>query len=438
MSLNYEIKSKSDFLTGSYLVIVIEENELDKHALHTIQADCPDFILPFHYKRINGAIELVYKIGTKSKLLYFSGDFAHKEYIELWQSLLTPLLECGDWFMDPSSFALDAEYIYYDKNKKIVSYVYIPTINGCSDYDAFHEMAVEVSKKMTATDVVLENKVLRSIIKDFNPEEFLKMLKEHIPEKEALPSSACVDQTRGQTRNERQNESTADRSNKSTQGDDTSFGFEESESLIPEPDVGEDITIDLQSDVKYEQSRKEREKGGYRVFSGRGKRKKANGNNVENNLKQEVDLPVNELLQEPNQLTTPAPVVNKQDELIEITQDTLVTPDGTGLRYVGSSHLPQFIEVKIAEGEIFTIGRFDAAAGKQQSSFEFDKKTKAVSRRHAVIERQTDGYKIVDLSSSAGTFVNDRKIPPNTPFGLEAGIRVSFGNCGANYVWEVS
>ena len=124
--------------------------------------------------------------------------------------------------------------------------------------------------------------------------------------------------------------------------------------------------------------------------------------------------------------------------MIEITENISDTLDGTGLRYVGNSLLPQFIKVKIEEGEIFTIGRFDATAGKQKSSFEFDKKTKAVSRRHAVIERETDGYKIVDLSSSAGTFVNERKIPPNTPFALEAGIRVSFGNCGANYVWEVS
>ena len=137
-------------------------------------------------------------------------------------------------------------------------------------------------------------------------------------------------------------------------------------------------------------------------------------------------------------MTTPTSAVEKQDEMIEITQNTSVTLDGTGFRFVGNSLLPQFIKIIIAEGEIFTIGRYDASAGKQKSSFEFDKKTKAVSRRHAVIERQTDGYKIIDLSSSAGTFVNDRKIPPNTPFGLEAGLRVSFGNCGANYVWEVS
>jgi len=94
------------------------------------------------------------------------------------------------------------------------------------------------------------------------------------------------------------------------------------------------------------------------------------------------------------------------------------------------------IGIKIEEGEIFTIGRYDAAVGGRQSSFEFDRAAKAISRRHAVIERDAEGYKIIDLASSAGTFLNGQKLPPNTPSSLEQGCHVSFGNCGADYVWE--
>ena len=109
---------------------------------------------------------------------------------------------------------------------------------------------------------------------------------------------------------------------------------------------------------------------------------------------------------------------------------------GTWLRLVGSASLPQAIDVAIADGEVFTIGRFDTAAGRQQSSFEFEKKTKAVSRRHAAIERRMDEYSLIDLASSAGSFIDGQRIPQNTPCKLEAGCRVSFGNCGADYVWE--
>jgi hypothetical protein len=106
------------------------------------------------------------------------------------------------------------------------------------------------------------------------------------------------------------------------------------------------------------------------------------------------------------------------------------------LRLVGNPSLPASIAVSIDEGRAFTIGRFDVSVGRQQSNFEFDKTTKAVSRRHAAIERSSTGYVIVDLASSAGTFVNGQKLTPSVPFKLESGFRVSFGNAGADYVFE--
>ena len=128
----------------------------------------------------------------------------------------------------------------------------------------------------------------------------------------------------------------------------------------------------------------------------------------------------------------------KRSKKAESTQSTPIINNNTGLKYTGTADFPVEIKVSIGQGSMFTIGRYDATVGKQQSSFEFDRKTKAVSRRHAVIERDSSGYKIIDLSSSAGTFVNAQKLPPNTPCELLTGNRVSFGNLGADYVWEVS
>lgn len=77
-------------------------------------------------------------------------------------------------------------------------------------------------------------------------------------------------------------------------------------------------------------------------------------------------------------------------------------------------------------GEVFAIGRFDVGIGTKQPSFEFAGQTKAVSRRHAAVERSATGYSIVGLDFSAGTFLNGQKLPPNAPFTLERGSRVSF------------
>jgi pSer/pThr/pTyr-binding forkhead associated (FHA) protein len=83
-----------------------------------------------------------------------------------------------------------------------------------------------------------------------------------------------------------------------------------------------------------------------------------------------------------------------------------------------------------------SIGRFDSNIGKQQSIFEFERSTKAVSRRHAIVERYPGAYTLTDLASSAGTFFNGQKLLPNVPCDLTHGDRVSFGNAGADYVWE--
>ena len=107
------------------------------------------------------------------------------------------------------------------------------------------------------------------------------------------------------------------------------------------------------------------------------------------------------------------------------------------LRLVGDPALPREIPVGLQPGQAFTIGRFDVSVGHQQSDYEFDKQTKAVSRHHAAIEREQDGcYTLVDLDSKAGTFLNGERLTPNVPVPLTRGSRVSFGTGGADYIWE--
>jgi len=433
--MKYEVQNRNDFLTGAYLIIRIPENELDQCTMHTIQADRPDFIIPFHYKSADGHIEFVYKIGTLCKLHYFSGELNPREYTELWQSILKPLLDCADWFMNPCSFVLSMDCLYYDKNEKAVRYVYVPSAYGCSGYDSFYKMAVEISKTITVSDALLENKVLKAIIEDFNPVEFLQMLKDHTTENMQNPADVLASNY---------NIDTADQSvlleNETDQGTSNLLRISEvSASSNAVSDTADDIFMSIEQDKNHERYKKERETGGYKIFSRKSKKKRTARPGQQERI-QEIDMLESVIVQAGSAESTrnDEAIIGVKAEIIDITQSTSLVSDGPGLRYVGRSQLPPIIQIVISEGEIFTIGRFDATIGKKQSNFEFDKKTRAVSRRHAVIERDVEGYKIVDLSSSAGTFVNDKKLPPNTPHGLETGCRVSFGNSGADYVWEVS
>lgn len=111
-------------------------------------------------------------------------------------------------------------------------------------------------------------------------------------------------------------------------------------------------------------------------------------------------------------------------------------PAGTpSLRYTGVEGFPPRIPV-VLRGQDFTIGRVDVALGYAQSDFEFPAETKAVSRRHAALSRDQEGYIIQDLGSKAGTFVNGMKLQPQTLYRLENGYTISFGTAGADYVWE--
>jgi len=50
-----------------------------------------------------------------------------------------------------------------------------------------------------------------------------------------------------------------------------------------------------------------------------------------------------------------------------------------------------------------------------------------ISRRHAMIRRGEDGYEIVDLSSTNGSWLNDKRLIPYKPVPLASGSQLRFG-----------
>ena len=178
--MKYEIQSRNDFETGSQLIIMIPEEDLDKKALRTIQKDKPGFIIPFTCRSIDGQIEFTYLLGSLQKMQYPDEALTAREYAEMWSYMLSPLLDCGDWFMRPYSFVLDTEFLFFNERKDAVLYMYVPSICNCSDRNSLREMAVDLTKHVTVEDVNLENKVLKSIMTDLNPTELLDTLNPYI------------------------------------------------------------------------------------------------------------------------------------------------------------------------------------------------------------------------------------------------------------------
>ena len=50
-----------------------------------------------------------------------------------------------------------------------------------------------------------------------------------------------------------------------------------------------------------------------------------------------------------------------------------------------------------------------------------------VSRRHAMVRRKKTGYEIIDLDSTNGTWVNEKRLTPTKAYGLQNGATIRLG-----------
>lgn len=417
----YQIETKSD-LTGAMLVIRFPERDLDAKALYTIQADRPDFLVPFRYRCVDGEAECTYQLGNRIKLLYRCASRSAGELTSFWEQVLQPLLECGDWFLNPFSFVLDPQYLYTDRDGSAVSYLYVPSKQACGDMNALQKLASDLAQKNPATDAELEVEVLRAIMQDFQPRSFLQMLRgnqraavaEPLPPEEPAPSAP-----------------------------------EEPEAPAPapkEPKEPERPRLPEEGDIQINLSKGGKEKEKKKGLFGRKEEKKKKPKKEGGLFGKKKEEP-KELVLGAAELPLAGPVYSPppHEERPAAKVKDFDTTEGDGetelfaetyFRLVGDQTLPRKILVDLQPGGVFTIGRYDVTLGRRQSDFEFEAKTKAVSRHHAAVERTENGYLVTDLDSAAGTFVNGERLTPNVPRTLMQGCRVSFGTAGADYIWE--
>lgn len=443
--MKYEIITKSNPLFGINLLIKFPEDELDQKALYTLQHDWPEFLVPFRYQAVDGEIELTYQPGDRSKLRFFNGPKAPDEYVKFWERLLQPLLDCGDWFLKPFSMVMDPEYLYRDKSG-VVSYLYVPAKGDYSTYEDLQNTMYQLGQENSVGDSQLENVVLHMLVKKVQPKVFLDTLQQRKPLTEApAPTSAPLPPngpasiplpTKGSADTPLPHNNPAGAPLPSKRSAQASQPKPES---FPAPSMAGDIVINLHGGTsgKKEELPKKQDKSGKKFLGGLfgGKKDKegapvfppptAAPSSAPSPIPQFPAAPMMAAVSEP----VPAFPVQGSDE-------TQLEEHGTGLRLVGMMGLPKMIQVEIAVGGIFTIGRYDVQLQQRQSSFEFPAGTKAVSRRHAAIERDIDGYSVTDLGSKAGTFVNGMPLKANFPYRLQKMDRISFGTSGADYVWE--
>ena len=85
------------------------------------------------------------------------------------------------------------------------------------------------------------------------------------------------------------------------------------------------------------------------------------------------------------------------------------------------------IEGGPSSGKSLTLVSSDLTVGRGEEN-DLVLSEQAVSRHHARLQRQPDGWHVVDLGSTNGTFVDRQRLQPHTAHPVVPGSRVTIGN----------
>ncbi len=94
--------------------------------------------------------------------------------------------------------------------------------------------------------------------------------------------------------------------------------------------------------------------------------------------------------------------------------------------------------VKVAENRV-TIGRY--SPGEKPPSVDltpYNGSLMGVSRQHALISKDEVGYKIKDLSSTNGTWLNETRLNANQPYTLQSGDIIRFGQINTSVYFRLA
>ena len=116
-------------------------------------------------------------------------------------------------------------------------------------------------------------------------------------------------------------------------------------------------------------------------------------------------------------------------------EDSLIPNDGIAIYAAGASK-PIYLQFD----KELVLGRKVQELAKDTllDLSEFDGYQSGISREHAMIRRSGDGYEIIDLASTNGSWLNNVRLTPNKPVPLASGSQLRFGHLRLLVVYHCS
>lgn len=104
--------------------------------------------------------------------------------------------------------------------------------------------------------------------------------------------------------------------------------------------------------------------------------------------------------------------------------DSLIPDDGIAIYAAGTS---QPVYLWFEKELVLGRKRDELSQGTFLDLSELGGHQAGISRRHAMIRKGEDGYEIVDLASTNGSWLNDKRLIPHKPVPLVSGSQLRFG-----------
>ncbi len=94
--------------------------------------------------------------------------------------------------------------------------------------------------------------------------------------------------------------------------------------------------------------------------------------------------------------------------------------------------------IYVVDEQVFILGRKYMGEGKDKviDLTPYDGYENGVSKRHAMIRRSADGYEIIDLGSTNGTWLNRQKLIPQRAYRLYSGAYISLGRLSLYLIYR--
>lgn len=436
-----EISYKKDGI-NNYMIIRNQKDVENDYKLQMLINNKIEGILSINIKKINNENQFYYDITSKNSMrsLFVKNKVGAKDIEQFINSMAIVAKSMKEYLLDINNIVFDMDIIYWDSKKKVYNFCYYPfTEQGMKE--GLNGLFLELLELLNHNDreaVVIGYGLQQKIIS----ENFtITELKEYVAENIKMPGNNINKYSYEKAKksnyyNEKQNDDLEDLDN---------IIEEDADEYFDSTDFEND-NINKRFSNKNEKERKQKEK--------RANKKKEKEKNRKKN--KEIKENIKDSAKNKNGKTNTKSKKwwqfwkrskpKKREELLENNFIKLEETDGfDDIEKFVASEMPVKERDSIDEeatvlltSNVHSTGillrstdienpvtiipnGFPCIIGKSGKSSDYKLEEQFISRVHARIYEEMDGYYIEDLNSSNGTFVNGEKLKPHTQVMFQLG-----------------